>query len=185
MSVPPLDSILTLKGHEFFDKLQEVIGTEIPILVRNVLLINDVDRAALLSRFDKDSITAIENFIRHEFTVEMMPAGEKKEDYFGKHAKKRDKFSISLGQKLMIDLMSETCRKFTATQPVASQITNDRNVENNSGASSSAETCSPRIVLQSKEKLMALLFRSLTIYMRNADALIQVNFKLCFKYSIC
>jgi hypothetical protein len=182
MSVlPPLNFILTRTGHEFFDKLQEVIGTEIPILVRNVLLINDVDRAALLSRFDKDSITTIENTVKYDFTLEMVPAGEKKEDYFGRYAKKRDKFALSLGQKLMIDLMVEACRKFTKsnvtpTEAAASQTSNNRNVENNSGASSSAEECVPRIVLQSKEKLMDLLFRSLTIYIRNADALIQVDF---------
>jgi hypothetical protein len=143
MNVPQND-VVNITGREFFDKLQEVIGTEIPILVRNVLLINDVDRAILLSRFDKDSITAIENFIKHDFTRDMVPKGEKKENYLGKYMKQQDKFTISLGHKMIIDLMVDTCRKYTTanvtpTETVASQISNDRNIENHSGAGSSID----------------------------------------------
>lgn len=109
--------------------------------------------------------------------------GEDKKDYFGKYVRNREKFVLSLGQKFMIDLMVETCRKYTvsngtSTESTPSETPNDRPVENNAVGvvSSSAERCVERMVLESQQKLMDLLFRSITLYIRNTNALTQVPF---------
>lgn len=43
------NGLLKSCGNVFFDKLEEHIETDIPIILRNIPLINDIDRAVLLS----------------------------------------------------------------------------------------------------------------------------------------
>lgn len=47
-------SLLESSGNNFFEQLEEHLQTKIPISIKNILLVNDIDRALLLASFNKE-----------------------------------------------------------------------------------------------------------------------------------
>lgn len=85
--------------------------TEIPCMVKNILLVMDIDRAVILSSFDKDSITQIEQYMKIEFTAgDKIRPNDDIKDYLGKFVGRQKEFALSYGHKLMINAMVRACQ---------------------------------------------------------------------------
>lgn len=105
------ETLLNCCGNEFFDKVENRIKTKIPVIVRNILAINDFDCAVVFSKFNNDTISELENYIKNVLHVDMLHPAETLDQYLGRYVKCQHKFVLSTGQKAMINVIAETCLK--------------------------------------------------------------------------
>lgn len=67
------EDLLKFAGEEFYDFIELKVNIKVPKVIRNILMINYIDGALILSRINEKCIEAMQNFIRHEFLPDMVP----------------------------------------------------------------------------------------------------------------
>jgi hypothetical protein len=107
-------------GIEFFDILEKHLDLKIPKSIKNVLTFNQYDTIYTLSEFNNDSISEIQECMRHIFEKDMIDDEENIADYLGKFTKVQSKFILLSGELKLINIMVETCRRLYALQPEVS-----------------------------------------------------------------
>lgn len=108
---------LNCAGNEFFDILEKNLRTKISKLIRNILIINDLDTSLIFATFNDNTIGDLENFTRNVLNINMLQGDETMADYLGRYVKCQEKFEFSYGQKLMIKMIADACVKFYAPHP--------------------------------------------------------------------
>jgi hypothetical protein len=101
-------------GIEFFDILEKHLNFKVPVTLKNVLTFNRYDNASALSKFNNDSISEIQECMRHIFENDMIDDKENIADYLGKFTKVQSKFILLSGELKLINIMVETCRRLYA-----------------------------------------------------------------------
>ncbi|KAJ6642838.1 hypothetical protein Bhyg_07792 [Pseudolycoriella hygida] len=75
-------TLLSSFGENFFSELEKSLKTKIPSLIKNILVLMDIDRSVILSEFDNDSITHIEQYMKFEFKEnDKIKADDELKDY--------------------------------------------------------------------------------------------------------
>lgn len=104
----------------------------------------------------------------------MIPDGHHLEDYLGKFSKCRKKFQFSCGQKILLKVIAEACKKLlnTSENELNPGIPNST-VNQPQITSKDAQACALAIFKAKKEHLTELT-RSLSYWIKNQNNLIQV-----------
>lgn len=122
------DNLFNCSGIVFFNKLEKAIESTVPEVLRNILLVNDIDCASVLSKLNNEFLGNIEKFMKNDFNADMIPEDHCIDDYLGKYRKHQQNFEFSTGQRIIINLMVEGCKKKAQT------VTNPNGVENSAEA---------------------------------------------------
>ena len=178
---------LSCHGEIFFTELGNYLRTEIPLLLKNILLVMEVDRAAILSTFDDNSINEIEQYMKRDFkATDMLRPNDELKNYLGKYVDRQKDFVLSYGHKLMVNAMVQGSRKIMKANDPASNP-NSVAINSNQPGSTVVEqighgTFTEEYALESRESCIDALFASLNRWIRGHPALSQVNFLLyCLK----
>ena len=166
--------LLEASGSDFFDKLDDHLKTKIPVIIKNILLAMDIDRALLLSTFDDNSFHHIEMFMKKEFTLEMIYNGQDPMDYLGRFVNCQSKFVLSYGNKLMINVIAETCRQLLNKSKNMASDTSNVVLSDSIPQSIPITSVTQEATLESKEHLINLLFSTLRSWLVQKMALAQV-----------
>ncbi|KAJ6642876.1 hypothetical protein Bhyg_07832, partial [Pseudolycoriella hygida] len=164
-------TLLSSFGENFFSELEKSLKTKIPSLIKNILVLMDIDRSVILSEFDNDSITHIEQYMKFEFKEndKINPDDELK-DYLGKFVNQQEDFVMSYGHKLMINAMVRACQD--------ARKCNEQNSKQHTATA--VETIGPNtftqaVTLKPSEDNIALLFQSLRCWISNNSAFAQLR----------
>lgn len=111
-----MKSLKECRGEEFFVCLEKYAEIVISVNIKKILTANAYDNAKALSKFDGNSISEIEDFMRNEFNEDMIEDGDTMKDYLGIFLKKQQNFKIVSGQRKTITSMAEECCKFYENQ---------------------------------------------------------------------
>lgn len=130
MEGSPNNKLAQITGLKFFEALETHINSKIPPTLQNVLLINHYDSAIVLSTFDDDSTSEIQNFMRHIFVKEMLNENENMCDYLGRFTSIQAKFIVVSGDIRLIKRMVEICKRLYALQPSTSHLENTADTRN-------------------------------------------------------
>lgn len=167
------ENILKCYGKAFFDKLEERTFMKIPEMIRNILVLNDVNCASVLESMNDSSIVQIEQFMKNDFNSDMLN-GKPIADYLGIFQKRQQSFTFSCGQKIMLEKMIQICKKYVQAE-IENQVPNERENSDDSQRDEEAK--------QSKKKHLELLYKSLYTWISGKKALIQVNYSQCQQYT--
>lgn len=66
-------SSIAVDSFFFFDKLEKSISSYIPEILRNILIVNDIDCVSVLAEVNKESVESTEQFMRNEISSDMIP----------------------------------------------------------------------------------------------------------------
>lgn len=105
-------NILTCTGSDFFDLIETQMNTVIPVVIRNVLMLNNNDGALVLSRVKDSDFEMLQDFMRTEFCKDIIPDDAVIADYLGIYSKCQQKFVFSRGHKILIEAIVEYCGTF-------------------------------------------------------------------------
>lgn len=162
------ETLLNTCGIAFFSNVESHLKTTIPLCLKKILMFNDVDSAVVFSKLDEIGIKTIEDFIRKSLHRDMLDENESLADYLGKFTKCQQLFQFSYGQKILLNLIVETCKNLLAENgPTA---VNPR--ENRSQGAPSAEDCESALI--AKQKHLKTLFSTLSNWIENNEALVHV-----------
>lgn len=98
-------------GLEFFCKLEERLNTPISNVMKNILIVNGMDSALILSDYSDQTAEEIETFMRNSFQNAMINDSEQLGDYLGVFEKCQKAFVLLPGQKILLNIISVECRK--------------------------------------------------------------------------
>lgn len=167
---PEEKTILNCFGDEFFETLTVELKINIPATLKNVLFINDIDCAQVISRVDDETILRIENFMKNEFSISTI-VGDNPQigEYLGKYEKCQKKFCFSIGHKIILKLIVEHCAEKLC---IASPFGTPKQLESVNKIATVNE--SPEEQEATKKKLINLLFQSVFGWMKNKPIFAEV-----------
>lgn len=178
--------LLKSYGKDFFKKLDESVDIQVPEMIQNILSLNDINCARVLSRLTEDDLGRIEVFMKEYFTATMIRDNQPIEKYLGVFSLSQQKFHFLPGQKIIIRMIVEHCATLMRINPAStttipstspSQQEERRNQERH-------ETRSPEDQVELKKKLIRLLFQSLFSWIKSQPSLTEVFFlKVIFNHS--
>lgn len=132
-------------------------------------MINGMDTAVIAATFAND-FDNLEHFMRNVLTEDMLLPGETMADYLGRYAKCQAKFMFQYGQRVLINLLADACKKLCGKDETSSNpVDTDQNDVSNMSADMEDDTA-----LQKDH--IDLLFRSVYKWIRNHEAFEQVRF---------
>lgn len=163
------NSLLNCSGNSFFYRLEKLMNAKITETIKRILILNDWDSALVFRAFNKNSISDIESFMKHVFNDKMLNANETLVDYLGRFGKCQEKFVLSSGQKVTMQLIADTCRKIKIADvaPVI-DVTSDSGSAHSEGQH---ETCQNQ-----KRENIEWLFRTTHTWMIRKNPFKQVHF---------
>jgi hypothetical protein len=169
-------TLLNSFGDEFFTILEKDLQIKIPLILRNILYINDIDCAQVLSRVDDEAVHRIEDFMKKEFTATMIPGNDTQMmQYLGKYEFSQQKFNFSSGHKIILKMIIEHCAKClsvaSALKPTPSSGSQEEDSASENLNQSDSETAD---AVRMKTTLINLLFQSLFSWIKNHAAFTQV-----------
>lgn len=91
----------TNSGPSFWRILQEENGVEIPIYIKNILTLSNLDNPLSFQCITDDTIKELEAFARENMR-DFLKRGDNLEFYFGRYHRMPDKFRFLIGDRLMI-----------------------------------------------------------------------------------
>lgn len=164
------DSILNCAGNTFFDILETYLKTKISPVIRNILMINDIDTAIVFTTFNERSISDLEHFARNVFNADMLYEQEKVEDYLGRFARCQERFSFSFGQKAIIKMIADTCKQFYIQSQPTTTPSHSTPMIIDPPTTSDGNQADSRTI-PSKKELISELFRCVYRWIRNQSTL--------------
>lgn len=167
------NSLLNCSGNNFFYRLQKLMNAEVAVTLKRILMLNHWDSALVFQTFNQNSITDIESFMRHVFNDKMLKTNETLADYLGRFEKCPEKFVLSSGQIVTMQLIADTCRKIKITDvaPVNLKIYNSYHAVWERSSEDQHEQFK-----KSKKENIEWLFRCTHAWMTKKDAFKQVHF---------
>ncbi|KAJ6648065.1 hypothetical protein Bhyg_03290 [Pseudolycoriella hygida] len=148
-------TLLSSFGENFFSELEKSLKTKIPSLIKNILVLMDIDRSYMKFEFKEND--------------KINPDDELK-DYLGKFVNQQEDFVMSYGHKLMINAMVRACQD--------ARKCNEQNSKQHTATA--VETIGPNtftqaVTLKPSEDNIALLFQSLRCWISNNSAFAQLR----------
>lgn len=168
------EDILNCEGKTFFDNLEKHLKTKIQSVIRNILMINDLDTALVFATFTESVIGDLENFIRNVFNHNMLIGDESMANYLGRYADCKEQFTFSYGQKVVLKLIASTCKQLYV-QHSATSIPNGSDLSDDFSNTTSNRSDVTSSESESKKELFSSLYRSVYRWIRNQKALEQVR----------
>ena len=171
------DPLLNLFAEDFFKRLEEALQIKVPTVLQNILLINDIDCAQVLSRLDEDAVQRIERFMKEDFTGAMIPDNQPINQYLGKYALCQQKFNFSSGHKIVIKIIVEHCAKTLRIDSSFKKALPSSRVQQQESETQNLNRpgiCTPEAKAELKKKLINLLFQSLFSWIKNQPSFAQV-----------
>lgn len=115
------DEVLTVLRNslddDFFKCMEQCFGCSVPEPIRNILQFNYYNNAFTIRQFDDKAISEIENVMRSDFDVGMVPATEIP-DYLCRYSNNQANFKLIGGQRKLIFAMAAYCSKITNPKTV-------------------------------------------------------------------
>lgn len=165
-------NILNCTGNELFDLLELKMNTTIPVVIRNILIMNDIDSALVLSRVNESCYETIQNFMRLDFSKDIIPDEADLKNYLGIYATCQQKFTFSVGQKILLEAIVEHCKQFFTPLP----STTDKDADPNSDHDDNEDTSEDApITRQSKKEHLDTLYRTIYKWMKTQNSLNHVS----------
>uniref|UniRef100_V5G1R7 Uncharacterized protein n=1 Tax=Anoplophora glabripennis TaxID=217634 RepID=V5G1R7_ANOGL len=91
---------------EFFERISNELKIEIPLFIKNILIVNGLDNSVSFQNLTQDDLAELENFVRNDL-AELVDETEF-ENYFGILYKRNPKkFKFLLGHKKILLAISE------------------------------------------------------------------------------
>lgn len=114
--------------------------------------------------------------MRKEFSTDMVCDGQSVADYLGKFENSQSKFALSYGQKLMVTVISDSCRELVHKSKNVVPVTSASVNSSDSVVSTRPTTSdSQEASMETKEKLINRLFNSLRSWLDQKVTLAQVD----------
>lgn len=85
-------------------------GPLVPVQFKKILKLHDCDSVLILSKFTKDTIYQLEQFMKKEFTAHLIERDEEIEEYLGIFTNCQNSFRFSEGHKIMLRIIVKICK---------------------------------------------------------------------------
>ena len=127
MSDEDVSHLKSSEDDEFFEVLEKCVEFKIPVAIKNVLKFNYYSNAVTLSKFDQNSIKEMEEVMRHEFNMNMVPIGSDTKDYLCRYINNQEEFKFIGGQIRIINSLADYCRGIFKEQSKSQGTQNSEN----------------------------------------------------------
>lgn len=105
-----MEILYKCSGLEFFCNLEKYLNTSISNVLKNILRVNGMDSALILSEYNNDASKEIETFMRNNFQSAMLGDFDKMFDYLGVFEKCQKEFVLLPGHKILMNIISKECK---------------------------------------------------------------------------
>lgn len=117
MQVTDGDKVPISEEDQWWKDLEESVGVAVPTFLKNILNFMGFNNRLTLSNFDSTvHVRQIEDFARDVMPDLLDPSADATL-YYGPFSKRRDKFFIMAGHKLLLENLAEHCRKEAFLKP--------------------------------------------------------------------
>lgn len=110
MSDQIYEQLFTCNGDDFFNTLEIILKTSISPFLKNIMKMSGFDNALAFTKLEDSFLTEIEEFMRNEFSVEMVTSDDTIENYLGIYQKNQEKFKLMCGHKTLLNAIKQTCQ---------------------------------------------------------------------------
>lgn len=132
------ESIRNSDGEAFYDAIEQYLTSNynmnrsnpvFPVHLKKVLMLNDCDSALILSKFNKNTIYELEQFMKETFTSHLISRQETTGEYLGIFNNSQSNFQFLAGEKIMLRIIVKICKSVMGDVPTSDEAVIDDQVE--------------------------------------------------------
>lgn len=124
-------------GEAFYAAIEQYLSSHfnlnhsssVPVHLKKVLMLNDCDSALILSKFNKDTLYELEQFMKDKFTSHLISREDRMNEYLGIFTNCQSSFQFLAGEKIMLRMIVKICKSVMNDVQTSAEAENDDQVE--------------------------------------------------------